>query len=448
MADAVHRLPPEAWANVCAHLDEHDLVNFRCVCKSFAEIGLPFALAELTIFPHQDDFANLRAVANDPNRAKHVRSIIYIPYMLETRYLERAIDFGQYVMTWRSLAIERHQSFKDGRPPTPPIPDDEELNVKYAHFNSAIEQMRGIIDRGLDAACFSEVLPKFPGLREVWLRSGTGLETSKTFGQRFVKKSPYDNAGYCLRKDYFYPGSGLRGIRALMPGLLSCKPRLLRVLRLDSVDWDFLKELPPPSALAGLVELEIEFALTRPWLSTGNPPFQRREVRGMIKPGLLRDFLSALPNLEALTLRADYYAVMDGHQSSVAIEPTYPWSLNDIVPTGIVWPHLRRFGLATCECSGEELLDFILRHRDTLRSLDLGYIKLDTSWRPFLHAIRDKMRGRLKEAWIWGHMRGPIVDGENEYCKLGKPKWSRGRIEAPKGNPDEPLDESVLNIME
>ncbi|KAK3312186.1 hypothetical protein B0H66DRAFT_644465 [Apodospora peruviana] len=208
--DVLDILPPELWESICSHLQHstHDLVKFRCACRVFANVGLRFALAELTIFCHQDDFARLREIAGDPQRAKLVRSITYIPFM--------SMGIGRgYIppLGWR----------------WPPMPSDTELQHMHSRFCEAVLQGRKIVDQILDIAFFAEVLPKLPGLQDIWLRNSSnfGDEIDHIYFKRawFVRKSPYDDTGYALRRDrWYHPGSGHRGIAALMAGLAQCKP--------------------------------------------------------------------------------------------------------------------------------------------------------------------------------------------------------------------------------
>ena len=257
------RLPPELLEEICSHLDEHDVVNFRRACKMCAEIGLRFALAELKIFCHQSDFGNLRAIANDPTKAKLVRSLVYVPFVMSS------LSERKFRLKYKRLLRYRGWQDKD-------MPSDTEIQRMHTRHENAVHHGRGIIDKKLEAACFAEVLPRLCGLTSLSLRNGLyiseqshGDEHRPAIRTWSIRKSPYVgyNCGLRERSQVKYPGSGYRGLRALMAGLTqsasSSAPLKLRSLRMGPVEWSsMLFDLPPSSMFSNLVEISFDFEIT------------------------------------------------------------------------------------------------------------------------------------------------------------------------------------------
>jgi hypothetical protein len=85
------------------------------------------------------------------------------------------------------------------------------------------------------------------------------------------------------------------------------------------------------------------------------------------RTGVLRKFFGALPNLEAIKVK--FWEDDEGLSAA---------RLEQIIPTDFTWPKLRKLWLTGFETEEDLLFSVIMKHRDTLRHLELSDVSLST----------------------------------------------------------------------
>lgn len=352
-------LPPELWAQVCSFLDFPDLASFRLSCRTFGSIGARFAFREIVFYTHPGDFDQLRALANDPAKAKCVQSLIYTPMV----YYEETL--------WQSF----------GRYSDDVISNAWRLNYytrAYLDYKKARLEQKTILDNGLDFDLFADVLPKLTALTtfaincQLWLRPAPGRNPKTPWDAlKFIPESEIGNAGR-------------RPLLSLVGGLGGSKTRL-KVLRAGVLSWECLRDLPQTrprlDLFTNLAEVDLRFSFR----SDGTYIAHEAEVleyRRVCETGALSNFLAALPHLEALTVNF----------SSESMRPLARMWLTDIITTGHRWPHLTSLSLGGINATKKSLASMLMLHKDTLRQLELFTVWLDTSWICLLPQMKELLR--------------------------------------------------------
>ncbi|KAJ4289361.1 hypothetical protein N0V88_007113 [Collariella sp. IMI 366227] len=131
-----HDLPLEIWDKICEYLDDFlDVARFRLTCKTFASTGARAMLQNSIVYFQLDDFAHLRAIANDSAKSKHVRSL--------------ELDARDFI-----------------------LPRESPRENLYSELESQHAEFADIVHNNLDFALLHEVLPELTGLRRLILSSG------------------------------------------------------------------------------------------------------------------------------------------------------------------------------------------------------------------------------------------------------------------------------------
>ncbi|KAK3312525.1 hypothetical protein B0H66DRAFT_596060 [Apodospora peruviana] len=175
------RLPPEIWNHVCFFLGRSDLISFRCACKAFADIGIPFALPKIVVYLHQSDFEHLRAIADHPVKAKYVKSITYIPHTLRSP----KPSFPSYLESYKHNVSADH--WLDDLPPESAHRQTSILT------SSAYLQQEDILSNDLDFAMFADTLPRFTGLEYVKVSNEYLEREASNISWKFIEQLPLLN---------------------------------------------------------------------------------------------------------------------------------------------------------------------------------------------------------------------------------------------------------------
>ena len=277
-------------------------------------------------------------------------------------------------------------------------------------YYCAVEQARkceeAMREYDLERMCFEEVLPKLEWLREVWMWNGTGFHvesvTVRDIGRTLVEKTPFDGTGLCLWPGGQYPGTGVRGMRAMMGGLEGCKVGGMRELHVGPVDWEWVREMPRLGIVGGLAVLDLQFELT----VREDESFESRLAwcRMMLEGGLLADFLAAIPGLRDLAVRST-----PRRKAMLGSRSVYPAELQQVIKPGHQWPNLRFLALGSMHATSKGLREVLDVHRETLRRLDLGFVGLDKHWMQsgLLLEMHEQHNETGLEVNLFGFLDGP-----------------------------------------
>ncbi|EON97707.1 hypothetical protein UCRPA7_6997 [Phaeoacremonium minimum UCRPA7] len=401
--------PPEVWHCVCSHLTAHEARQVRLVCRLINKIALCHSFPKITFYLHQEDLAFLQKIANSPILARNVKQLTYISNLMNTDMI--LDDFVQarrqaekmdkeYAMMRKTLYVSKR------------LTKSELAVCYYKNYIPTVNQQEEALAKFLDFECLAKALPSFKSLEEVTMSGGitycAGRDTKTPFANCLVELSKH------LKPD------GCRHLEALIHGLQGLDHKLQR-LNAGVISWEFFdrnpiefKQLLNVCCNLSSLKLEIDTGL----IDTGHDDdrilgSEVPDCRVVMKKGLLRYFLAALPRLQVLsilfTFRNEKFDL-------------YPAGLEDVLDPGHKWVDLKELNLQNIECTRQELMATLTLHKDTLRTLSLNSISLkNTSWLKLLPDLRNNLD--LEEAMVDEIFGGSeLYHGVPEYWSLSGPR--------------------------
>ncbi|KAF2435083.1 hypothetical protein EJ08DRAFT_389041 [Tothia fuscella] len=110
----------------------------------------------------------------------------------------------------------------------------------------------------------------------------------------------------------------------------------------------------------------------------------------LAKTGVLSNFLRAMPHLQCLKLRFQPLYECEPVLKDLPEDGIHKYAarLEHIIPTSFTWPNLRKLWLAGVDMQEDLLFEVLLRHKDTLRHLELEKCALQGSWVRLLPKIQ------------------------------------------------------------
>jgi hypothetical protein len=148
------------------------------------------------------------------------------------------------------------------------------------------------------------------------------------------------------------------------------------------------------------------------------------ECRSILGTGVLRKFLKETPKLRKLTVGFDMTPDVGEH--------THAASLEHLLEEGYTWPDLNTFSVRAVDSDVQFLLDFLTRHKCTVKNLGLEEMKLrspndddDDShvslvWQSLLSKIRDLLE--LEDALVRRELLGGNEsDSYTEFWGISDP---------------------------
>jgi hypothetical protein len=407
-SDPMRRLPPELWSKVCACLDLRDAGNFRLSCRTLDAIGARFVLRELTVYLDPDAFDRLRTVADDPLKARCIRSLVYAPgafYPLEhpdvqvTHFVPRSYE----------------------------IPILAKLQAHDKYRKTCRDQAR-ILSHDLDYELLAGVLPQLTGLSNFVINCEVGRPEHKS---RRGSSSSSVNWAWCQTTQHPHTQHGKLGRRVLASllraldtsatGLSSLKALGLDLESLEDLSWTTTRPNLTPF-FATLRNLNLQFCLCNVLRREPRPgPLspdhsqskdKHRYTHLLASSRALSNFLSSIPNLSTLAISFCY-----GLSASTPIGNLLLPSLEHVLNPGQHWPRLESISLGGLSLRKSLLMDLLESHKAMLRRVELFSVWLDADWPETLQEMRAMLR--LEEAAVWTRI----------YCDRGQ--WHLGR---PRGD--------------
>ncbi|KAI5924448.1 hypothetical protein F4810DRAFT_709412 [Camillea tinctor] len=384
------KISPEILHIVCTFLSIDDLLNFRLVTKSFADIGAAYMLPEVTFYMHNEELERLRAISLHPVFARHVYSLTYFAQALDYPKvsLREFLRDHKRDMKWNSKLQKLNLS-------------RAQLLVEYRKYEDAADKQNIIMSDRLDVAVLREIFPRFPNLQHMCMSTGNLFYEGR---YRKRRAQPLQNI---MRGDNLYSlnPEGVRPLEALLCANADA-PCELQSLRAGSLHWRFFKRSATelarmfrPLSNLGAIDLVIN---VEPADERIHEHDSLSRCRRVLAKGALRNIFKSMPHLHSLCVEIVSIEGEDLEKGA---------ALENLIEPRFHWKNLRELVLGGIECDRQELMQALERHKGTLQRLCLRDVYLkSTSWKRLLPDIRKKLF--LVEACICGDLYGRSEDGE------------------------------------
>ncbi|KAH8653367.1 hypothetical protein BX600DRAFT_515644 [Xylariales sp. PMI_506] len=393
------QLPPELLHRICAFCDDGDVCSFRLACKAFARIGAEHVCDQaMVLYLTQRDLGRFEKLSRFPQLACNLQSLSLVTTTL---------DLPKLVYPERSR-IASHTAWFRGQSPL----------EQYEHYASLCEDQEDMLNSNYDVRCLQHALTRFQNLRDLTLRTCSDAQAT-------AAEDPFssDKLGFYGTWD---DRVGARHVDPVLLALSRSSTRL-ETLSIRNLHWRFFDRedtvlLQLMSSLGELRHFDLE--ISDAWCeedrrdilqnrlddeyyeasSWRNHRKNFRACRRVMQSGVLTRCLGLLQNLHTLKIGFPFWD--DEPPSDEPIQRSA--LLHQVVHPGWTWTQLRSLSLCHIECSRQELLNLLARHRATLNELCLKNMYLQTtSWIPLLQGIRRTLY--LKRVCICG-----IIEGQHE----------------------------------
>jgi len=428
-------LPTELLHNIFTHLDIQGVLAARRSCSTLAFVGLDHFGDEVALVYHREKFKALTEIAQHPTFAKRIRSLFYIVdrfkeftyeewfehsvtgESLNTRkYLAEASGRGNDAETDSRdrCAVTAAIEARDARLAAVP---EQELQKGYREFLAVCHDQDEIKEEDYDFTCLRSFFQGCCRIRDVTIASRIHCERylgalDSAFGGTMVRPTQdrdWADAGtdqLCALVDAIQCNGleldsltvvGLshmifdittdRGI--LLWGALKDLIRPLRRLRLLIQAW------PPEGYESSEEESD---SGSNPDMDPDKKLLSVADIRlrsaELFEEGPVYGILSEARELRVLKLELPQWDPQG--------EPEYVRLAHTLLDAH--FPHLCELALSQCAMEGDWLVDFLLRHKATLRCLSISNMSLATvrpSWRDVFTRISGQLP-RLHKIIIHG----------------------------------------------
>lgn len=426
----LERLPTEILCQIIGELPLRDVRTLRLVNRSIGDVANSVAFKEICFIMRKDDFDIVRAIVDNPSCARHVTSLAYVVdvLVLERQTLEM---FTNAVRVQERMDADLHRHNPKLFPrPVPKMPATE-IQEKYNLYLRLYEEQEDILANDRDFAFLEQLIPRLPNLRDIVMSDGNELRIIRKASpvpRRFDVTNLYSGK-------YDDGAASARHLRALLKGVEKAGTRL-QSIQASSVhrsildDSQFGLHSVSPAVLEHLTTLKLVLVAVEEeevsYMRVPDQDFlpQLEQCRTFAQKGALRRALDKMPNLVDVEIQ-----LIEFHHYPAGTFPS-PAYLRDIVPLDRVWPKLKRFRISNVETERQELAGFLGRHKSSLESFDLGYIRLtSTSWLKLLPGLKSQFDdgGRLQSARVLDEILGKSEDEfeHPEGWQLGHPDYDR-----------------------
>ncbi|RYP79094.1 hypothetical protein DL771_000072 [Monosporascus sp. 5C6A] len=379
-------IPPEILHIVCSLLSIDDIINFRLVSKTFADIGAAYMLPEVTFYMHEEELKRLRDISLHPIFSRHVFSLTYFA---------QALDSPKF--SFREFVIDYKQEMKWNRKKK--VLSPTQLLAEYKKYEEAVDKQDVIMRTQADVALLKEVMPRFPNLEQVTMSSDAMFYEGIYVARR---PKPFDKIQRGNNRCGLDP-EGVRPLEAILSANADVKCDLKR-LRAGTMDWKFFKRSAGELArlfkpLSNLTRIELMITVDGMNETTDEADVIAR-CRRVLSKGALRTIFRLMPQLESLCIELLSWDGGDLDRGA---------SLRHIIEPGFHWPSLRELLIGGVDCDRQELMAVLELHKETLRNLCLRNVSLkSTSWKKLL-----PKKLYLTEPCICGDLYGH-PEGEDE----------------------------------
>lgn len=363
-------LPPEIWHLVASLLSIDDACNLRLVNKAWAAVAGAYILPEVTFQYNEKDLARLRSIAAHPLLSRHVISLGYIA----KRYETTPISYAEFVSDVKTNSMVKKLD-PEVYAHLPPIVPSEDLPQHYELYKQTVAAQKVLEESQADAFCFESVLPRLTNLQQITMSTGN------QYYQGFAKNTDSGNHD-CIRRPCF-EGDPV-GIGQLEVLLNAVEGHDLSVTGLCAgmFHWRFFEKSPEelsrlfkPFKEGKFIDLSLCIDMDGNFNDvTGD----MEKCRACLQSGAVAGVLQSMPRLEYFS-----FSIFPPGRDKRAL------SLGHVITPNYHWTSLTTVEIASVDCERSELWDFLLLHKDTLRSLCLKEVLLTKgSWKTLLPDIR------------------------------------------------------------
>jgi hypothetical protein len=395
-----------------SYMEPKELHPLRLVCRRLSIIASSCTMKTLAFCLSKPDFNALQRIANRPEHAEHVTSLLYFAEMLSSKHY----DFEAYAR------VVSYYQFTDA-----------ELCDHFNTYERLFEAQQEMLSQGSDFKVLEQLIPQLSNLEEIQVTSSPGWA-----GIWEPQEETYDRYGWPFRDDWPFrrnmiehteivSGCGVesgdgpsRHLRALLRGVHKAGTKL-RVIRARGMLYSFFDRdhfgLANMTHLLGNVTcFELSVNALAPWDYDSEMYQTERDgltdrytlaphladgsiCRTTMKQGVLRTALLSMPNLT--TLRLVIFGCIRNSKLSNGV--CNPPSLEDMVAPEQLWPRLQFLTLEGMYAKQEQLAGIVLAAKTSLVKLELNGVRLlNGSWRNLLPQLKDGLAGRRVEVSLQG----------------------------------------------
>ncbi|KAM3425375.1 hypothetical protein BST61_g7321 [Cercospora zeina] len=385
-------LPTELIEIICGDCSVKQIKALRLTCQSWRNVADGYLFPDLMTVMTRDSMETAQLIAGDPRFCKgptalrvqgdRLRSLEFESWkvkMAKEIRSEARHARGEYLEMFRRISREqrrnldphdeaRLQSLKSvAKTLNKPDYSDSELRDRFNHYSTLVLEGTQIITDGTVQRCVQTVFEKCPRLlvldftlaNELFTQTHRGIET---FRRGLVV--PFGDV------DRYQEGLDAMIAIILAAADAEYSPQTLRMGRVTShlVNRPNLSRAMP-QFLANVENLE--WVLSTPWFE-GVPMMNSSELRKIMtdfREGHFLKFMESTISLRTLKIIMPCTKDEDDPRAD----------LSNVVGS-ISWPHLRSFAISNIRAESTNLVNFLLRHADTLECLEMTEIQLHGEW--------------------------------------------------------------------
>lgn len=399
-------LPVELLHQICSLLERgsKDIQNFRLACKTFAAVGIEHLLVELhTLFKR----SHLDLLVEDSTRlvGKGVTSLFYEADRLqematfeawndERRQHEDMVSFSgiiDYELVAESGMTERVKRNMDrsrkkaaAEAKTRAQPSEKELQDAYARFKQYLEDEHRMIEEDADIKAFQTCFENCPKIDNIVVSLGNAVRIRTK-----VNKHAYKDAMGAQPYEDLPDRYGVRQLTSVL--LASHRAKLnLKYLLAGEISHQFFNQSEEVMTEIGTAMQQLswlDFQFHNPFAeeTAGNPmpgiiPEEQERIRHTLSQGRLPRLLANCQAIRHLSISPTQCDV-----------PELQTSITHLVGDNH-FPHLEWIQLDGFSTTGDQLTNFLKRHKATLRTVYLYNVYLeDCTWESWFICFTKKM---------------------------------------------------------
>ncbi|PPJ61244.1 hypothetical protein CBER1_06712 [Cercospora berteroae] len=434
-------LPVELREMICVHCDLFQIKALRLTCHSLRNVADDYLFAEIVTVMTIDSMEAARNVADHPKFRTQPRTLWFqgdrlrqlefyewksklashIDFKAQTAKInmkhveelgeilteqERQAEVNPELEARRKVLLELIRLTADAQPT--PSYSETQLRDHFNHYSSLADEGVQIASDGTIQRCMKAVFEKCTNIRAIDFTIANALRVHTHKENRTFLKGILTPFG-----DFAQDREGLDAMVAIVLAAADAgfSPHTLRLgcVTFHLVNHPDLFEAMP--RFLARVE-NLNWSLSTPYLDEDCDDFDEAEISNIMEgfmDGHFVEFIKSATNLRCFEI------------DMPCPIPTEPKAdLSEVV--GLMsWKHLQVFSVGTIHANSGDLVDFMLRHADTLERLELNEISIDGEWPECFSSFAGKLP-RLKEV----QLRGIFEDDYEFFCFFGHLYTSRG----------------------
>lgn len=404
LCSGIESLPNELYGKVCEQLETKDIAKLRLVSKHSSEVATPYFLSCVHLIFTTESFKTLYNISQHPVIRQHVTSILYEADTLEEQdraeWEEWVYDADYLNRILPELVIRdgvevskesKHASYTK-----------EQLDRAWDQYQVELKDQKDLRRRGCGTEMLRASIACLPKLKTFRMTLTEGLYNRSHYLIQALGAGLPDASGKHL--DLY--ASGVPQLQAVLLSMHNARIKL-ETFACGEVSWEFFQcSAKDWTAFAATLSQVRNFKLR---LSTG---------KYIDETGA--DFRTRWNLMNCADLLSQAYDHLTKLEISLdpSEGPNFGLRLIDLVADH-VWLRLSKVVLSGIETTEDELVEFLEKHRATLRKIRLGNICLTTGEWP--HAL-PRMRSSIQlDYCLLEEFLSSKVPKRNFY--LGKIPW-------------------------